>query len=184
MRVSFSQRLASGLAELRRVPQGAAAVQPASPFSSLEAQKLKFVAAAGRNKRRGAAAVEFAVVAPILFMCVLGIIEFSRILWVEQQINNAAREGARRGILPNSTQSEVRAAARDWLQRVAVRRTDAVDITVDPVVIPANQGGLVEVTVSVPYAQVSLVGGQAFWNYVGPGDLSARVQMVKEANDN
>jgi hypothetical protein len=53
----------------------------------------------GRHKRRhdqrGAAAIEFAIIAPVLFMVVFGIIEFG-IAWSEKNVFvGAAREGAR-----------------------------------------------------------------------------------------
>ncbi|MFN5289463.1 MAG: TadE/TadG family type IV pilus assembly protein, partial [Planctomycetia bacterium] len=40
------------------------------------------------RERKGAAAVEFAIVAPLLFLLILGIIEFARIFMVVQIINN------------------------------------------------------------------------------------------------
>jgi Flp pilus assembly protein TadG len=43
----------------------------------------------------GAAAVEFAIIASILFMLVFGIIEFGRIFNELEVMNSAAREGAR-----------------------------------------------------------------------------------------
>src|SRR5688572_20068232 len=43
----------------------------------------------------GAAAVEFALIASILFMFVFGIIEFGRIFSELEVLNSAAREGAR-----------------------------------------------------------------------------------------
>ena len=48
-----------------------------------------------RHDQRGAAAVEFAIIAPVLFMLVFGIIEFG-IAWSEKNVFvGAAREGAR-----------------------------------------------------------------------------------------
>ena len=44
---------------------------------------------------RGAAAVEFAIVAPLLFVLIFGIIEFGAILYNKSVITNASREGAR-----------------------------------------------------------------------------------------
>jgi Flp pilus assembly protein TadG len=49
--------------------------------------------------QKGAAAVEFAFLAPLLFVIVFGIIEFSVLLFDKQVITNASREGARYGIL-------------------------------------------------------------------------------------
>jgi Flp pilus assembly protein TadG len=43
--------------------------------------------------------VEFALVAPILFLVLFGIIEFGIVLYDKAMITNAAREGARAGIV-------------------------------------------------------------------------------------
>ena len=43
----------------------------------------------------GAAAIEFAIVAPLLFVLLFGIIEFGAILYNKSVITNASREGAR-----------------------------------------------------------------------------------------
>jgi Flp pilus assembly protein TadG len=51
--------------------------------------------------------VEFAVVAPLLFLLIFGMIEFGRMVMVQQILTNASREGARRGILEQSTATEV-----------------------------------------------------------------------------
>jgi len=49
---------------------------------------------AKRHRRRGAAAVEMALVLPIFFTVVLGIIEFGRAMMVSQLMATSAREGA------------------------------------------------------------------------------------------
>ena len=52
-----------------------------------------------RNRERGAAAVEFALVLPILIMLIFGIIDFGRMLNARITITEAAREGARAAAL-------------------------------------------------------------------------------------
>jgi Flp pilus assembly protein TadG len=52
-----------------------------------------------RNGEQGAAAIEFALVLPLLIILVFGIIEFSIILYDKAMITNASREGARVGIV-------------------------------------------------------------------------------------
>ena len=47
-----------------------------------------------RSRRRGAAATEFAIVAPVFFLMVIGFIEFGRALMVQQVLVNASRVGA------------------------------------------------------------------------------------------
>ena len=62
------------------------------------------------RNQRGAAAVEFALVLPVLVLLLVGIIEFSLALYDKAVITNASREGARAGILfrdPALTDSEM-----------------------------------------------------------------------------
>jgi hypothetical protein len=53
------------------------------------------------RKRRGVAAVEFAVILPLLLLLLVGIWELGRIIHVQQTVNNAARDGARLGAQAN-----------------------------------------------------------------------------------
>ena len=56
-------------------------------------------ATASLRRERGATLVEYALVVSILFVFVFGIIEFARIIFSYNTLANAAREGARYGIL-------------------------------------------------------------------------------------
>ena len=47
-----------------------------------------------RTKSRGVAAVEFALVAPLFLLFLFGMIEFGRMVMVQQVLTNASREGA------------------------------------------------------------------------------------------
>ena len=51
------------------------------------------------QRQQGTSLVEFAFVAPVFFLLLFGIIEFSVILFDKATITNASREGARAGIL-------------------------------------------------------------------------------------
>lgn len=64
-----------------------------------------------RESERGAAAVEFALLVPILIMLVFGIMEFGRAYNVQLSLTNAAREGVRIMAINNS-QPAARTAAR------------------------------------------------------------------------
>ena len=55
--------------------------------------------------QRGAAAVEFAIIAPLLFTIIFGIIEFSLLFYDKAVITNASREGARFGIVFDDSQT-------------------------------------------------------------------------------
>lgn len=52
-----------------------------------------------RGSRRGQSAVEMALILPVLLVVLMGIIEFSRALFTRSVLSNAAREGARYGII-------------------------------------------------------------------------------------
>ncbi|MBM6405978.1 pilus assembly protein [Phycicoccus sp. CSK15P-2] len=52
---------------------------------------------AHRRDDRGAAAVEFALVLPVLVLLMGGIVDYGRYFFTQVQLTNAAREGARAG---------------------------------------------------------------------------------------
>jgi Flp pilus assembly protein TadG len=54
------------------------------------------------NEETGASAVEFAIVLPLLVLLLFGTIEFGLLLYNQQVITNASREGARAGIVAHS----------------------------------------------------------------------------------
>lgn len=66
---------------------------------------------AGRLNDRGAAAVEFAIILPLLLILVGGIIDFGRLFYTEIMVTNAAREGARMVALGMEGDAEARAVA-------------------------------------------------------------------------
>src|SRR5215469_14940436 len=55
------------------------------------------------NSERGAAAVEFALLLPLLVMLIFGMIDFGRAINAQITITQAAREGARVLALPGGT---------------------------------------------------------------------------------
>lgn len=125
--------------------------------------------------RRGASAVEFAIVAPIFFMVVLGIIEFGRMSMVQQIITNAAREGARVGVLDGSTFASVDAKVQQYLSAAAIKGAK-VSVTPNP---PSSAGFDQPVTVSVaiPFDDVSWLPAPFF---VKKTTLTANAVMRRE----
>jgi len=73
-----------------------------------------------RPQRRGAALVEFALMAPIMFMFFIACIEFSRANMLRNSMSIAAYEGARKGIIPGSTAAQVEATARASLASAGI----------------------------------------------------------------
>jgi len=69
--------------------------------------------------QKGSAAVEFALVLPILLVLVFGIVEFSLALYDKAVITNASREGARAGIVfgdPPLTDGEISGIVGNYCQ--------------------------------------------------------------------
>jgi len=103
-------------------------------------------------RARGAAVVEFAVVLPLLLTILFGIIEYGWVFMVRQTLQTSAREGARIAILQTSTEPYTAALSRiaDLMQPTGLT-------TYNPTVI--LDGTTIKVEVTVPYNDVSLMGG-------------------------
>lgn len=109
---------------------------------------------------RGAAAVEFALVAPLLLLLVLGIAEFGRAYNISTTLSAAAREGARTMALQNST-SAARAAAQSAATGVSLSTSQ---ISVTPAACPTGSTGsttLVTVKITYPMTFVSGLFGSS-----------------------
>jgi Flp pilus assembly protein TadG len=137
--------------------------------------KLEKLCRLCRRNRRGAAAVEFAVVAPLFFLMVFGMIEFGRMIMVQQVITNASREGARMGVLDGATTASVQAAVQNYLQGASVQGAQ-VTVNPDPP-SSAGYGAPVTISVSVNFNQVSWLPSPMF---LGGQALSATSVMRRE----
>jgi Flp pilus assembly protein TadG len=117
-------------------------------------------------------AVEMAVVTPLLLAILFGIIEFGWLFTVQHTLVNAAREGARTGVLEGMDAGDVTAVVRNYLSPMGLGESVTITVTEatpdDPTVI---------VDLSVPRADVSLVG--SFFGFT-TGELDARCVMRKE----
>jgi Flp pilus assembly protein TadG len=96
--------------------------------------------------RSGAAAVEFALVAPIFFVLLIAAFEFGRLNVVRHTADNAAYEAARTAMVPGATAAEARAEATRLLNIVGAR---GATITVTPETLDSSVGE-VNVTIDVP----------------------------------
>jgi Flp pilus assembly protein TadG len=126
------------------------------------------------QSRRGVATVEFAIVAPLFFLLVLGSIELGRALMVQQVLTNASRVGARDAVTLSGTSSSAVAAATSFANGASV---GGVQVAVSPNPSTASAGDMVSVTVTVPYNNVTWV--PAPW-FMGGKVLSATSVMRKE----
>jgi Flp pilus assembly protein TadG len=90
------------------------------------------------NRVRGAVAVDFALVLPILLAIFLGIFEFGLALYDKAVITNASREAARMGVVlrnPKRTTTEIQLAALNHCQ------AHLLGGSATPVVTVAGAGG-------------------------------------------
>ena len=107
----------------------------------------------GERRRTGAAVVEFAIVAPIFFVFVIGAFEFGRLNVIRHTADNAAYEAARHAIVPGATSAEAVAKANSILNIVGTR---GARVTVNPTTLGPDVD-TVTVTVEVPMDQNGLI---------------------------
>lgn len=129
-----------------------------------------------RKKRRGAAAVEFAVVAPVFLLLVFGMIEYGRMVMVQQILTNASREGARCAVLDGATHQMVVDTVTQYLTSGSIQ---GANITVNPTnPEDAGFGDPVTVTVDIGFSGVSWLPSPM---YLGGTTLSATTVMRRES---
>ena len=97
-----------------------------------------------RRSDRGVALVEFALVAPILFLLVLGIIEFGFLYSGYITLTGAAREGARIAVV-GGDEDAIRAAVVNHTVDLQLESGPTVDADISN---PGLEGGETIVTVS------------------------------------
>jgi len=132
------------------------------------------------HRDRGAAAVEMALVLPLLLVMVIGIIDFSRIFNGQIQLSQAAREGARiaalgapAGFSTTDVSTRTNAALTNPALQGGVAVTTTVDVvnisgaTVTPNAVCADATNFSQVTISIPY-------GKIWW---GPSTLTQKAVM-------
>jgi Flp pilus assembly protein TadG len=129
------------------------------------------------NKYRGAAAVEAAIVFPLLLLLTLGVIEYGWLFLKVHQITNATRYGARIAIRPGSSTADV-INDIDSLMATADLQTSGYSVVFIPADITSVAvGDPVEVKVTVPWANISLMNLSLL---PAPANIGSSVTMAKE----
>jgi Flp pilus assembly protein TadG len=100
------------------------------------------------RSERGASAVEFAFIVPMLIVLVLGIAEFGHAFQVQGTLSAAAREGVRAMALQNDPVA-ARAAVRNATATLRPAVSDA-QITITPAACPVG-GGTTNVRLTIAY---------------------------------
>jgi Flp pilus assembly protein TadG len=133
--------------------------------------------------RRGTAAVEFALVAPLVVGLLVGLLEVGRLVQVNQIVSNAAREGGRKASTGVNTYADVQATVANYLTNAGITNQSGLTVTIadatqgnsGPQFNPSTANWLdqLEVTVTLPYRNVQLaplviapntvISAQAVW---------------------
>lgn len=111
----------------------------------------------GSLRDKGAAAVEFALVLPILVMLLLGVIEFGYAMFVQSTVAGAAREGARTLAITTNSASAVQAAVTAAQPAVNI----SGEVSANAAACSSTPVG--SVTVSVKHTYTGLGGGIAWF---------------------
>jgi Flp pilus assembly protein TadG len=126
-----------------------------------------------RDKPRGQAMVEFALVFPIFILLLVGLFDFGRVIWVNDTLASAAREAARFAIVHGGSASNTCPMG----PAAATAVVPPVDTIACPVYSPSRQaikdvalswasGTSSDITVSVCYGAVTSCSGDT--DYAGP----------------
>lgn len=106
---------------------------------------------ATRPQRRGVTAVEFAMVAPLLFLFFFAQLEFSRANMLRHSLRTACYEGCREGIVVGATAEDIEMATEHTLRAIGLKE---YTVRVTPAAINNNTKD-VTVFVSVPISENS-----------------------------
>ena len=126
-----------------------------------------------RPVRRGAAAVEFALTVPTLFLIVFGLIEMARLYQVNGVCMTAAVAAAREGAVLDSTAPSVVGAAERILRPLGITR---YTITVTPTPLK-NDADQVTVAIDAPLIRAN---GFIFTNFVGGRTIHKQVVRSRD----
>lgn len=122
-----------------------------------------------RRTRRGSAAVEAAVLLPLLMLLLLGVCELGWYVHCAQAVNNAARQGARTAVDCENSNAEVEGAVHSALSNSLNVSAEAVSVRMSRInsdgteqyqvmdLSENEQGDAIRVWVSVDYGEIGFV---------------------------
>ncbi len=115
-----------------------------------------------RHRQCGAAAVEFALVLPLLLAFLMGVLEMGLVLYDKAVLTHATREGARAGIVlrnPKLSTAEISSIVQQRAQAtlISLLPTDAPQVTVVQST-PASYPNTLQVSVQYTFRGLALGG--------------------------
>jgi hypothetical protein len=171
-------KLLQKLANMTSVVAGGWQAGQTVPSLRPTTEKLEKPCRSYRRNRRAASAVEFALIAPVFFLLILGMVEYGRMVMIQQVITNASREGARQAVLDGATTEGVQELVADYLELGQVASASAV-VTVSPnPPTDAEFGDPITVTVAIPFDEVSWLPSPM---YLGGQTMRATTVMRRES---
>ena len=134
------------------------------------------------QSEEGSELIEFALVTPILILLLAGIFDFGMMFRSYEVVTNAAREGARVGVLPGYNATDVQARVDAYLGASGLTGARTTNVVDGPVATGAGTFTARSVTVSYSYPFVVLGPvGAAFGGTFGTIQLRAASAMRIEA---
>jgi Flp pilus assembly protein TadG len=121
-----------------------------------------------RQGERGAVAVEFAILLPVLVLLVMGILEFGRAYNTQISLTNAARESVRVMAISNNASSAKTAAINAAVAIKPGLRSSDVTVTTSAVTPGSCASGAVA-TVTISYTLSTVTGLAGPFSLTGKG---------------
>jgi Flp pilus assembly protein TadG len=130
----------------------------------------------------GSELIEFALVTPILILLLAGIFDFGMMFRTYEAVTNAAREGARVGVLPGYAVADVQTRVNDYLAVSGLTGTRVINVTSVPQATGAGTFTARRVEINYTYT-FTILGpvGSAFGGSFGTIPLRAVSVMRTEA---
>lgn len=138
-----------------------------------------------RDRSRGQALVETALVLPVLLLIFMALFDFGRAIYAYNTVSNAAREGARVGIVDQRLTAGTPAAATEAANQataLGLDPTDTAEVDVQYLLPDGSAcsnpsiGCLVEVSVAYEFSPITPIIG----NILGPITVSSTTQLPIE----
>lgn len=125
----------------------------------------------GMHRDSGAAAVELAIILPLLILIVAGIVDFGRAMYTQSILTNAAREGARAAVVGADYSTRAISAA-NGVAGATASSTPAGGC-------PPGSPGQVTITMSAPFEWIILGPAMDFFGGSAslPSPLSSAATM-------
>jgi len=131
-----------------------------------------------KRRQRGQAIGEFAIIIPLLFLMIVGLLDVGRIVYVNNALAQGAREGARWGAVQGraSTSGGLDSVAAEVKARMTAVPDAAVSVTCDRLImttVDCSTGDIINVHVTSMVTPMTPIIGE----FIGPLSFTATAKM-------